>query len=155
MSSSDYLAIKKRKNTIPFLSHHPSASERTRNTQFLTIQTTPHIDEDGEFIENIDRFSITFPSNHDYAVLSMHPSQLYSINKPVFTIPRIRTNEYIKKRYQPPFCWNCYIPIDIDNAMTHFGCSTCDIIQSLQGPVQSLIHEVTDDSIQEVNSPSS
>jgi hypothetical protein len=147
MSSSDYLAIKKRKHSIPFLSQ-PSASERTRNTQFLTIQTTPLINEDGEFIEQTDRFSVTFPSNQDYAVLSIKQD---SVNKPVFTIPRVRTNEYIKNRYQPPFCWNCYIPIDIDNVITHFGCSTCDTIQSLQGSVQSLIQEVTDESTQPIN----
>jgi hypothetical protein len=127
MSSSDYLAIKKRKHSVPFL-YQPSASERTRNTQFLTIQTTPHINEDGEFIEQTDRFSVTFPSNQDYAII---PLKQDSVNKPIFTIPRIRTNEYIKNRYQRPFCWSCYIPIDINNVITQFGCSNCDAIQSL------------------------
>ena len=132
MSASDYLAIKKRKNGIPL----SCASDRTKNKQFLTIQTTPLINEDGEFIQGVERFSIPL-SNHDYAVLS-YPSYI----KPVFTIPRIRTNEYIKKRYQLPFCWNCYIPIDLDNVITNFGCSACETIHSLQSPVQSLLENI-------------
>jgi hypothetical protein len=148
MSSSDYLAIKKRRYANPFSTEHV-ASEKIRNTQYLTIQTTPLINEDGEFIENVERFSISFPPNQDYGIL---PNYYDTPNKPVFTIPRIRTNEYIKKRYQPPFCWNCYIPVDAENAITQFGCSVCDTVQSLQEPVQNLIQEVTDESLKKAYS---
>lgn len=47
----------------------------------------------------------------------------------MYSIPRIHVAEYIKKRYQPPFCWTCLTPLN--EVLYNISCSVCDSLMDL------------------------
>lgn len=60
MSSSDYIAVKKRRSISVDLLAHNTQHRHLINKQYLTIQTTYEINEDQELIEPT-RFDIILP----------------------------------------------------------------------------------------------
>jgi hypothetical protein len=124
MSQSDYLEIKKRKN-MSLLSNRTSGY-RTKNLQFLNIQTIPIVNEDNELTE-VDRFSVKISGDQDLAMVSNNLSNF----EPMFSIPRIHVPEYIKNRYVPPFCWSCPSVIDISDVIHKIQCTACEQLYNM------------------------
>ena len=120
MSSSDYLAIKKRKYIKPFPNDR-SCSAYVQNHQYFLLTNTVHIDEDGDWVYP-ERFQISLPYGCTFSFL--WNNRLVNGYAPVFTISRIHVPEYIKKRYVPPFCWTCFTPYG--EIMQEIACSICD-----------------------------
>jgi len=120
MSSSDYLAIKKRKYIQPYPNDR-SSSSYLQNHQYYILTHTTQIDEDGDLV-NASRFSVTLPSECDFSFL--WNTRLIKGYISLFSIPRIHVPEYIKNRYQPPFCWTCFTPYG--EIMQEIACSLCD-----------------------------
>ena len=121
MSCSDYLSLKKIKiiskdNTMIL---DQSGSNHTRRKQVQEIQNTLIFDEDYEIID-FQRFHIHVP-----------PIYFPEANKPkkkaMFSIPRIHVIEYVKNRYEPPFCWTCNTPIN--ELIQDITCLACDSVQ--------------------------
>jgi hypothetical protein len=120
MASSDYLAIKKRKH-IEAYPNDRSSSAYLENQQYYLLKNAVHIDEDGDWILPA-RFHMSLP-------LECHLSFLWNnrlVNgyAQLYSIPRIHVPEYIKNRYQPPFCWTCFTPYG--EIMQEIACSVCD-----------------------------
>jgi len=114
MSYSDYLYLKNKYKNPNMTSN---SSSYTQKKQIKNIQNTMIIDEDNEFVEN-KRFNI--PIKNHITLKTTKNNQ----NSPMFSIPRIQVMEYIKNRYQPPFCWICNDPID--NLLENIACSVCN-----------------------------
>lgn len=122
VSSSDYLSVKKRSALLDL---YPEATSNyyTANKQYLTIQTTAVINEYDE-PERAQRFSQNLPYN-DLSVVYPKSLRRYRY-QPMFVIPRISVEPYIKNKYIKPICWNC--PLDICQICTFCNlCSYCDI----------------------------
>ena len=62
MSSSDYLAIKKRKQSGNFFPTR-SSGKLTENKQYLSVQSTPLVDEDGDLIPTNTRLPSDVSNN--------------------------------------------------------------------------------------------
>lgn len=123
MSYSDYLSLKKIKivskdKTTIF---ENSGSNHVRRKQFHQIQKTILLDEDYEIIEN-QRFNIHVPP-------IIFPEVKNPKKKAMFSIPRIHVMEYVKNRYEPPFCWTCKIPID--DLTKEIACLVCNSVQPI------------------------
>ena len=123
VSSSDYLSVRKR-HVLTDLYPEASSSNYTTNKQYLTIQTTPVIDNYGE-PEQAKRFLRDLPYE-DLALLKPRLLHGYAF-RPMFVIPRIQVEPYIKNRYVKPICWNC--PIGVCQVCTFCDmCSYCDLL---------------------------
>ena len=120
MASSDYLAIKKRKFIQPYPNDR-SSSAYMQNQQYFLLKNTVQIDEDGDWIYPT-RFNISLPS--EYYLYFLWNNRLIHGYTPLFSIPRIHVPEYIKNRYQPPFCWTCFTPYG--EIMQEIACSVCE-----------------------------
>ena len=116
MSHSDYVYLKNK-----WINHSNSeiaCSVYIQKKQLCNIQTTVILNEDNEEIEQ-KRFNISVKD----ICLNVIPCNK---NLPMFSIPKIQVIEYVKNRYQPPFCWTCNTPvIDILNSL---ACSVCNTI---------------------------
>jgi len=132
VSSSDYLAVKKRQS-LTDLYPESSSSCYTSNKQYLTIQTTPVIDSYGDH-EQARRFLHNLPYE-DLAMLK--PSLLYGYRfRPMFVVPRIQIEPYIKNKYVKPFYWNC--PIGVCELCTFCDmCSHCDLVHECEACEQT------------------
>jgi hypothetical protein len=120
MSYSDYLYLKNKKNTTD---NYPiSASIHTQNKQLCNIQTTVLFNEDNEEID-VNRFHFQIKD----ICLNVIPSNK---DLPMFSIPKIHVIEYVKNRYQPPFCWTCKTPI-ID-ILDNLACSVCETMLDIK-----------------------
>ena len=101
MSQSDYLSVKK-KRVNSNVNSNQSNQFRILNKQYITIQTTPIINEDNEYEISLSRYNISLPE-YDLAVLDTQQTFSYIskslINKPN-TIPYI-------KNYITQYCWYC------------------------------------------------
>lgn len=120
MSSSDYLAIKKRKN-IQAYPNSRSSSAHLQNRQYYLLKNAIHVDEDGDFLYP-ERFHISL--NADCSFYFLWNNRLVHGYSSLYSIPRIHVPEYIKNRYQPPFCWTCFTPYG--EIMNEIACSICD-----------------------------
>lgn len=103
VSSSDYLSVKKRRE-LEDLYQEPNSSSYTENKQYLTIQTTFSNDQFEE-IEEPKRFNKNLPYC-DLAVVYPKTKNNYSF-VPMFTVPKIQIEPYVKNKYVKPICWNC------------------------------------------------
>jgi hypothetical protein len=137
MAYSDYLEIKKKleiKKHSKKNNNIRNSSNRTQNNQYLHLQNTSIINEDGEEELKHKRFNIILPKN--CALYSRYNNK--SNFSFMYSIPRIHIPEYEKNRYQPAFCWTCYTPLgEITN---YIACSVCD-----QGPSCTEIKEMSDE----------
>ena len=115
MSHSDYLFLKKKYETLTV----HSSSSNTQKKQIKNIQNTFIINEDNEYVEN-KRFNIPI-KNRITIKTTKNDKEL-----PMFSIPRIHVTEYIKNRYQSPFCWTCNDSIDIGD----IACMVCEDLES-------------------------
>lgn len=132
MSSSDYLAIKKRK----YIQAYPnirSSSAYLQNQQYYLLTHTTQIDEDGDLVYPT-RFDISLPS--EYSLSFLWNNRLVNGYAPLYSIPRIHVPEYIKNRYQPPFCWTCFTPYG--EIMQEIACSVCDELPRKTAELRSL-----------------
>jgi hypothetical protein len=120
MASSDYLAIKKRKH-IQAYPNDRSSSAYLQNQQYFLLKNAVQIDEDGDWIYPT-RFNISLPS--DYSLSFLWNNRLINGYATLYSIPRIHVPEYIKNRYQAPFCWTCFTPYG--EIMQEIACSLCD-----------------------------
>jgi hypothetical protein len=131
MSSSDYLAIKKRRASPQFFPSR-SSSCLTSNKQYYNIQSTPIVDEDGDLIPFSERFSIKITQYCDLADFDDGAENSF---QPMFVVPRIHIPEYIKNRYQAPFCWTCKSSLtedEVDRIINDVGCEMCDVVKMLK-----------------------
>lgn len=103
VSSSDYLAVKKRAELCD-LYETPASGNYTQNKQYLTLQTTASIDEFGEK-KSPDRFSKRLPF-FDLAEVKPIYKHGYQF-VPMYVVPRIQIEPYVKNKYVKPFAWNC------------------------------------------------
>lgn len=119
MSYSDYLSLKKKK--VYKDNNDTSSSSHTQKKQIKHIQHTVLLNEDNEVIP-IHRFikDISFKTKT-------------TKNAQMFSIPRIHVAEYIKNRYQPPFCWTCVTPLN--EILYNISCSICDSLIDLPSDV--------------------
>jgi hypothetical protein len=108
MSYSDYLSVKRKKANTKFINQ--SNEFRILNKQYLTIQSTPNINEDNEYIDSTNRFNIYLPK-HDLAMLHTQMESSF-ISNTVINRPTIFP--YIKQRIEP-ICWYCdNLPVDMN-----------------------------------------
>jgi hypothetical protein len=121
MSHSDYLFLK---NKYIISSVNSNSSCHTQKKQIKNIQNTIIINEDNEYVQT-KRFNI--PIKKDISLKSTKNDKQYL---PMFSIPRIQIIEYIKNRYEPPFCWTCNTPID--ELLGAIACSVCDGLDSIK-----------------------
>lgn len=128
MSYSDYLSLKKIKNISKDKILDQSGSNYVRRKQFHQLQNTLILDEDNEVIDT-QRFHIHVPPIY-------FPEMIKPKNKAMFSIPRIHVIEYVKNRYQPPFCWTCKTPIN--ELIEGIACMVCDSIQ----PIPEILYEL-------------
>lgn len=119
MSHSDYLFLK---NKYIISSVNSNSSCHTQKKQINNIQNTIIINEDNEYVQT-KRFNI--PIKKDISLKSTNHNKKYL---PMFSIPRIHVIEYIKNRYEPPFCWTCNTAID--ELLGGIACSVCDSLDS-------------------------
>jgi hypothetical protein len=123
MAYSDYLSLKKIKNISKdkkmMLDH--SSSNHVRRKQYELLQKTMILDEDKEIIDT-QRFHIAVPPIY-------FPSGKKPKKKTMFSIPRIHVIEYVKNRYEPPFCWTC--KPSIDDLTKEIACIVCDSVQPI------------------------
>lgn len=120
MAYSDYLAVKKQKNSIR--NSFQNSSQLTKNKEYCTLQNTNQLNEDGDLLQN-NRFNISLCNNQK--MYSKYNNTLISGFSIMYSIPKIHTPEYIKKRYQPAFCWTCWTPLgEITHSIT---CSVCEM----------------------------
>jgi len=117
MSHSDYLFLKNKYETLTI----HSSSSYTKKKQLKNIQTTIIINEDNEWVEN-KRFNI--PIKNSITIKTTKNNKYLTM----YSIPRIQVNEYIKNRYEPPFCWTCNTPID--DLLNNISCDICDNLES-------------------------
>jgi hypothetical protein len=130
MTSSDYLAVKKQKLKLvqPFPNTR-SSSENTRNNQYYMLAHTTILDEDRDILAHT-RYKIPLSSRCNYSFY--WNNQLVHGYNTLFSIKKIQVPEYIKNRYQPPFCWTCFTPYG--EIMHEIACSVCGHVneQNLQ-----------------------
>jgi hypothetical protein len=121
MACSDYLSIKKRKKSNTVKEH--SGSKNTLHKQLYQIQHTTLFNEDQEIIEPT-LFNIN---------LKNVPHEKKTVNRnhhlPMYSIPRMHHPEYIKNRYEAPFCWTCITPLG--EVIQNISCSVCNSLQPL------------------------
>jgi len=143
MSYSDYLSLKKIKNISKDkkMMLDQSSSNHVRRKQYELLQTTMILDEDNEIIDT-QRFHIAVPPIY-------FPSGKKPKKKTMFSIPRIHVIEYVKNRYEPPFCWTC--KPSIDELTKEIACIVCDSVQpipemlfDLQESIDIDMHEYLD-----------
>jgi hypothetical protein len=115
MSHSDYLFLKNKYETFNI----DSSSSNTQKKQIQNIQNTVIINEDNEYVVN-KRFNIPIKN-----YISINTTKKVQ-NIPMFSIPRIHVIEYIKNRYEPPFCWTCKNPIIFGD----IACLVCEELDS-------------------------
>ena len=120
MSYSDYLSLKKIKNISKdkTMMLDQSGSNHVRRKQYQQIQNTLILDEDNEVVDS-QRFHISVPPIY-------FPELKKSKKKAMFSIPRIHVIEYVKNRYEPPFCWTCNTPIN--ELVKEIACMVCDSV---------------------------
>jgi len=128
MSYSDYLSLKKKKNIYKD-NRDTSGSFHTQKRHVKQLQHTVLINEDNEVIPT-NRFikDISFKSK------TTKNAQMYSI-------PRIHVAEYIKNRYQPPFCWTCVTPLN--EILYNISCSVCDSLIELPSEIDNNTCNIT------------
>ena len=151
MSSSDYLAIKKRKQSGNFFPTR-SSGKFIENKQYLSVQSTPIVDEDGDLIPTNTRFSIPITLHCDLAVYETDHSTINKI-QPIFNPPIIQTPMYVKNRHQSPFCWACdFIDTEenVDQLINEIGCSMCETIQVIMKE-ELFCHEEKEEEKEEAN----
>ena len=119
MSYSDYLFLKNKYESPIFGSN---SSSHTQKKQIKNIQNTVIINEDNECVEN-KRFNI--PLKKRLSIKTTKNNKELSM----FSIPRIQVIEYIKNRYEPPFCWTCNTPID--DLLGDIPCDICDNLENI------------------------
>ena len=119
MSHSDYLFLKNKYINSSVNSN--SSSSHTQKKQITNIQNTIIINEDNECVQT-KRFNI--PIKNIISLKSIKNDKKYL---PMFSIPRIHVIEYVKNRYEPPFCWTCNTPID--ELLEDIACSVCVLCQ--------------------------
>jgi hypothetical protein len=146
MSSSDYLAIKKRKN-IQAYPNSRSSSAHLQNRQYYLLKNAIHLDEDGEWITP-ERFHISL--NSECAFSFLWNNRLVHGYSSLYSIPRIHVPEYIKNRYQPSFCWTCFTPYG--EILNEIACSVCDGIPKKSAELNAsssphLFHLIKDETI--------
>ena len=143
MSYSDYLSLKKIKNISKDkkMMLDQSSSNHVRRKQYELLQKTMILDEDKEIIDS-QRFHIPIPPIY-------FPSGKKPKKKTMFSIPRIHVIEYVKNRYEPPFCWTC--KPSIDELTKEIACIVCDSVQpipemlfDLQESIDIDMHEYLD-----------
>jgi hypothetical protein len=122
MAYSDYLAVKKRKKSnisqlSPTYTH--SYHQYLQNQQYQYLKNTTKIDDDGEMLAST-RFSIPLSGQVYYN----KNNTLNSGYMDMYSLPRIHVPEYIKKRYQPEFCWTCFTPLG--EILNKIPCSICE-----------------------------
>ena len=117
MSYSDYLSLKKIKNISKDKNMDQSGSNHVRRKQYQQLQRTMILDEDNEVIDT-QRFHIHVPPIY-------FPEVKKPTKKAMFSIPRIHVIEYVKNRYEAPFCWTCKTPLnELINEITCFVCDS-------------------------------
>jgi hypothetical protein len=123
MSYSDYISLKKLKNSSKDKNNNEkkTGSFHSKKKQIYHIQNTIILDEDNERI-NTNLFHIPLKKIH-------FSKKKNKDEKPMFSIPRIHIPEYVKNRYEAPFCWTCDTPID--DILNGIACSTCDKVQPI------------------------
>ena len=124
MSSSDYVSLKKKKimnHNNKFNKLQNPCSNYTEELELMTIQNTIALNEDNE-LTYTNRYNIELKN-------SIKPTKNKKTLPLMYSIPRIRSNEYIKNRYQSPFCWTCFEPID--TIFNNFACTLCEQLMEL------------------------
>jgi len=119
MSYSDYLSLKKKK--VYKDNNDTSSSSHTQKKQIKQIQHTVLLNEDNEVIP-------IHPFIKDISFKTKTTK-----NAQMFSIPRIHVAEYIKNRYQPPFCWTCVTPLN--EILYNISCSICDSLIDLPSDI--------------------
>lgn len=128
MAYSDYLAVKKRKKTnisqlSPTYTH--SYHQYLQNQQYQYLKNSTKINEDGEELAST-RFSIPLSGQLYYNT----NNTLNSGYMDMYALPRIHVPEYIKKRYEPAFCWTCFTPLG--EILNKIPCSICENTSSYE-----------------------
>jgi len=123
MSSSDYLAVKKRKQIKPYPNNR-SSSENMMNNQYYLLSHTTIKDEDGDILPST-RFHIMLNNYCSFSFL--WNNRLVQGFQPLYSIKKIQVPEYIKNRYEPPFCWSCFTPYG--EILYEIACSVCEKIK--------------------------
>ena len=138
MSASDYISLKKRRSSDNFVPRRTSGL-LTTNKQYYEIQTTPLVDEDGDFVQT-SRFNIKIAYYCDLAIESADIPQSTSFH-PMFVQNRIHIPEYIKNRWQNDFCWACEEQIsdqEVRMLAEEIGCKVCETMHTLSESVFDL-----------------
>lgn len=128
MAYSDYLAVKKRKKSnisqlSPTYTH--SYHQYLQNQQYQYLKNSTKINEDGEVLAST-RFAIPLSGQVYYNT----NNTLNSGYMDMYALPRIHVPEYIKKRYQPAFCWTCFTPLG--EILNKIPCSICESSSSYE-----------------------
>jgi hypothetical protein len=139
MSCSDYIATKKKMNSPYFPSR--SSSDRTKNIEYCTVQTTPLIDEDGDYIETNNRYSIPLSNEYDMAMPSFNMN--YRKPMPMFNITRRSTPYYVKNRFVNPFCWTC--PQTEEEILNELKCNVCEHVSIFSQEMSNVLEDVDSD----------
>lgn len=138
VSSSDYLAVKKQ-SVLTDLYQEANSSNYTKNKQYLTLQTTPVNDSFGD-PEQAMRFLRDLPFK-DIALLKPKLMNGYT-SLPMFVIPRIQVEQYVKNRYVKPFCWNC--PHTVSQICSFCNtCTYCDLLNECEACEQTRFFQKT------------
>ena len=124
MSCSDYVSLKRKKNVnsnTKFNKSQNTSSNYTEALELSYIQNTIILNEDNENT-NINRFNIEI-KNIIKPTKNIHSLPL------IYSIPKMRINEYVKNRYQSPFCWTCFTPIN--EILNDVACDLCKDLMTL------------------------
>jgi hypothetical protein len=70
-------------------------------------------------------YRLTLPADQILPVFSfLWNNRLVQGFQPLYSIKKIQVPEYIKNRYQPPFCWSCFTPYG--EILYEIACSVCE-----------------------------